>query len=288
MLDELERKRAEVIKKAEEYKRRRTELNAEASKWADLRDELNGRIREEVEKAKIFKKKREEYEALIEANKANRGELNRKASKYYSMVEKLRKKNDMHSIRTFEGLRTRIDELELKQQVEVLSKDEERKLVAKIAELRKELVLMQKEWEKDQKLKELLLSAQKYREEADKYHEEVLSHVKLSHECHDKMVESFKEADRVHRKADDAHRQFLEAQEKADDAHRQYLTYIRDVEDFNHVITGLRRKIEEDWGFKERVEARKAAKSIYERFRDGEKLSTDDLLALQKTEMLLK
>ncbi len=288
MLDELEGKRAEVIKKAEEYKRRRTELNSEASKWADLRDELNGRIREAVEKAKGFKKQREDYEKFIEENKAKRGELNRKASKYYSTVEKLRKENDMQSIRTFEGLRERIDELELKQQVEVLSKDKEKKLVAKITELRKEFARMQKEWEKDKELKESLKTAQKYREEADKYHDAVLSHVKLSHECHDNMVESFKEADRVRAKADDAHRRFLEAQEKADDAHRLYLKYLRDVKDFNQVITGLRRKVQEDWGFKERVEARKAAKSIYERFRDGEKLNTEDLLTLQKSEMLLK
>lgn len=288
MLDELERRRAKVIKEAEEYKSKRAELNSDASKLADLRDELNARIRVAVEEAKSFKEQREVYEKLIEDNKTKRGELNRKASKYYSMVEKLRKKNDMQSIETFEGLRGRIDELELKQQVEVLSKEQEKKLVAKITELRKEFARMQKEWEKDQKLKELLKTAQKYREEADKCHEEVLTHVKLSHECHDKMVESFKEADRVRAKADEAHQQFLKTQAEADEAHRQYLKYLRDVKDFNHVIAGLRRKVQEDWGFKERVDARKKAKTIYEKFREGGKLSTEDLLTLQKSEMLLK
>jgi len=281
-------RRAEVIKRAEEYKRRRTELNSEASKWSELRDELNGRIKEAVEKAKGFKKQREVYEKLIEEKKAKRGDLNRKASTCYSSVEKLRKKNDLKSIQVFEGLRRRIDELELKQQVEVLSKDKERKLVAKITELRKEFERMQKEWEKDKKLKELLRKAQGYRREADKYHEEVIKYVKLSHECHDKMVEWFKEADRVREKADDAHRLFLEAHEEADDAHRLFIQYLRDIKDFNRVISGLRRKIKEDFGFRERVEARKKAKGIYEKFREGEKLSTEDLLRLQKSEMMLK
>ncbi len=281
-------RRAEVIKRAEEYKGRRTELNSEASKWSELRDELNGRIKEAVEKAKGFKKQREVYERLIEEKKAKRGELNRKASTHYSTVEKLRKKNDLKSIEVFERLRGRIDELELKQQVEVLSKDKERKLVAKITELRKEFEKMQKEWEKDKKLKELLQKAQGYRREADTYHEGVIKYVKLSHECHDKMVEWFKEADRVREKADDAHRLFLEAHEEADDAHRLFIQYLRDIKDFNRVISGLRRKIREDFGFRERVEARKSAKGIYERFREGEKLSTDDLLRLQKSEMMLK
>lgn len=137
-------------------------------------------------------------------------------------------------------------------------------------------------------MKELLRKAQGYRREADKNHEEVIKYVKLSHECHDKMVEWFKEADRVREKADDAHRLFLEVHEEADDAHRLFIQHLRDIKDFNRVINGLRRKIREDFGFRERVEARKKAKGIYERFREGEKLSTEDLLRLQKSEMKLK
>ena len=288
MLEELEERRTEIIKKAEEYKVRRTELNSEASKWSELRDELNSRIKEAVEKAKGFKQQREEYEKLIASKKTKRGELNRKASSYYVMVEKQRKRNDMQSIQAFERLRERIAELELRQQVEVLSKDKERKLVARITELRREFDRMEKELEKDKKLTELLKKAQKYRVESDKYHEEVINLVKVSHECHDKMVDCFKEADRIREKADEAHRLFLEVQQEADEAHKRYIRSLRDMKDFDRVISGLRRKIREDWGFRERMEARKKAKGIYDKFRDGEKISTEDLLLLQRSEMGLK
>jgi uncharacterized coiled-coil DUF342 family protein len=288
MLEELEERRAEIIKKAEEYKVRRTELNSEASKWSKLRDELNGRIKEVVEKAKRFKQQREEYEKLISSKKTKRGELNRKASSYYSMVEKQRRRSDIQSIQTFERLRERIDELELRQQVEVLSKDKEKKLVAMITGLRREFDHMEKELEKDKKLTELLKKAQKYRVESDKYHEEVINLVKLSHESHDKMVKYFKEADRIREKADDAHRLFLETQKEADEAHKRYILYLRDMKDFDRVIGGLRRKIREDWGFRERMEARKKAKGIYDKFREGEKISTEDLLLIQRSEMGLK
>jgi len=288
MLEELEERRAEIIKKAEEYKTRRTELNSEASKWSELRDELNGRIKEAVEKAKGFRQQREVHEKLIASKKTKRGELNRKASSYYVMVEKQRKRSDMQSIQAFERLRARIAELELKQQVEVLSKDKERKLVAKITELRREFDRMERELEKDRKLTELLKNAQKYRIESDKYHGEVINLVKLSHECHDKMVNYFKEADRIREKADEAHRLFLEAQEEADESHRRYIRYLRDLKDFDRVITGLRRKIREDWGFRDRMEAKKKAKGIYEKFKDGGKLSTEDLLMLQRSELGLR
>ena len=288
MLEELEERRAEITKKADEYKARRTELNSEASKWAELRDELNGRIKSAVEKAKGFKKQREVYEELIGNGKTKRSELNKKASQHYSTVEQMRKKNDMQSIQAFELLRQRIDKLELRQQVEVLSKEKERKLVAKITELKREFDGMEQELEKDQKLKELLKKAQTYRKESDKYHEEVIKNVKCSHECRDKMVRCFKEADRVRVKADESHRHFLESQEGADEAHRRYIRYLRDEKDFDRVITGLKRKVGEDWVFRERIEAKKRAKDIYERFQDGEKLSTEDLMQLQKSEMMFK
>jgi uncharacterized coiled-coil DUF342 family protein len=102
------------------------------------------------------------------------------------------------------------------------------------------------------------------------------------------MVECFKEADRIREKADEAHRLFLERQEEADEAHRRYIQYLRDLKDFDRVINGLRRKIREDWVFRERMEARKKAKGIYEKFREGGKLSTEDLLLLQKSEMMYK
>jgi uncharacterized coiled-coil DUF342 family protein len=288
MLEELEERRAEIIKKAEEYKVRRTELNSEASKWSELRDELNGQIKKAVEKAKRFKQQREGYEKLLASKKTKRGELNRKASSCYNMVEKQRRKSDVQSIEAFERLRKRIDELELRQQVEVMSKEKEKKLVARITELRREFDHMEKELEKDKKLTELLKKAQKYRVESDKYHEEVINLVKLSHESHDKMVKYFKEADRIREKADDAHRLFLETQKEADEAHKRYIRYLRDMKDFDRVIGGLRRKIREDWGFRERMEARKKAKGIYDKFREGEKISTEDLLLIQRSEMGLK
>lgn len=288
MLEELKERRAEIIKRAEEYKIRRTELNSEASKWSELRDELNARIKVATEKAKTFKLQREEYEELIVSKKAKRDELNKKMSSCYLAVKKRRKKSDMQSIQSFERLKDRIAELELKQQVEVIGRAEERKLVARITELRRELDRLEKKLWKDVKLAESMRNAEKYRKEADKYHEEVINLVKLSRECHDKMVDHFKEADRIRKKADSAHLLFLEAQKEADESHKRYIRYIRDVRDFDRVISGLQRKIWDDWGFRERIEAKKKAKGIYERFKEGEKLSTEDLMQMQRFELGLK
>jgi len=288
MLEDLEERRAEIIKRAEEYKIKRTELNSEAHKWSELRDELNSKIKVATEKAKEFKLQREEYEELIVAKKAKRDELNEKASSCYPALEKRRKKCEMDSIQSFERLKVRIAELELKQQVEVIGRAEERKLIAQITELRREYDRLEKKLSKDMKLAELMRKAEEYRKEGDKYHEELVNLVKLSRECHDNMVEHFKEADRIRKKADSAHMSFLEAQKYADESHKRYIGYIRDARDFDRLISGLQRKIREDWGFRERMEAKRKAKSIYERFKEGKKLNTEDLMQMQRFELGLK
>ena len=190
------------------------------------------------------------------------------------------------SVRAFEELRQKIEQLEMRQQTEVMSVEQERKLVAKISALRREFERMQKVLEQDKQLKELLRKAQSIKKEADKYHEEVLKYVKLSHECRDKISECYKEADMLREKADEAHRMFLDAQRAADEAHALYLKYKRDLRDFDKLIDGLRRKMRADWTFRERMEARKKLKDLLERFKEGKKLSTEDLMLFQRLEQL--
>ena len=177
-------------------------------------------------------------------------------------------------IRSFEELRRKIDELELRQQTRVMSIEQERQLVARIAELRRELDVKMQELERDKKLKELLERAKVLKAEADEHHKQLIKYAKLAQQHHESMVECYREADRLRARADAAHQKFLEAQRSADEAHRLFIRHQRDARDFDRVIKGIYRKMYEDRDFRERLEARKKAKEIYERFMEGKKIST--------------
>jgi uncharacterized coiled-coil DUF342 family protein len=96
------------------------------------------------------------------------------------------------------------------------------------------------------------------------------------------MIEAYREADEVRDEADDMHEQFVEAQEAADRHH----------EDFVRVQKRLREldKKEEEEERAQREEkqeaAREEAEEIYQKFKDGETLDTEDLMKLQKTGLL--
>jgi uncharacterized coiled-coil DUF342 family protein len=191
----------------------------------------------------------------------------------------------MGSIKSFEELRKELDRLEFKQQVEVLNSDKERQLVERIATLQKEFERRKREIANNEKLKELLDKAQSLREEAHKYHEEVTKYAKMAQENHDKMLYTFREIDKIRKEADEAHRKFVEVQEKADAEHKLFIKHQREIRDFDKLINGLKKKMREDRGFKDRIESRRKAKELYGQFKRGEKLSTEDLLLLQRSWM---
>ena len=97
-------------------------------------------------------------------------------------------------------------------------------------------------------------------------------------EHHNQMIEAYREADDIRDEADEWHDKFVEAQEAADRHH----------EDFVRVQKRLREldKEEEEERKDERAEEREAAKEeaeeIYQKFKEGETLDTEDLMKLQK------
>jgi uncharacterized coiled-coil DUF342 family protein len=75
--------------------------------------------------------------------------------------------------------------------------------------------------------------------------------------------------------------QFVRAKTSADEEHREHVNLIRQVHDFDKVVAGLRRREKKARKVKSESSAKKQAAEIFERFRRGEKLSTEDLMALQ-------
>ena len=159
-------------------------------------------------------------------------------------------------------------------------------LVDKITSIKEEFRRKKKELEGNEVLKELLGEAQVLRDQASEFHEKVVSSVNLAQEHHDKMSLAFKAVDKVRAEADAAHKDFVTAQETADAAHRQFIKCQNELSDFDKVITSLKRSNRETKENKERIKVKRKAEEIYNQFKNGEKLDTEDLLLLQRSGFL--
>jgi uncharacterized coiled-coil DUF342 family protein len=97
------------------------------------------------------------------------------------------------------------------------------------------------------------------------------------------MLKLYEEGDELRKEADAAQEKFIESKLAADDEHREHIEQIRQVHDFDKLIAGIRDKGRKARREKDDTSAKKEADEIFEKFRSGEKLSTEDIMVLQKS-----
>ena len=122
--------------------------------------------------------------------------------------------------------------------------------------------------------------------QASDLHAKVTEVAELAQKHHDLMVESYRKADKSREAADAAHKSFVEAQESADAEHKFFIACQKELRDYDKVISGLRKKTKKVKVTKEQKAVRKEAESLFKNFRAGEKLTTDDILLLQRSKLI--
>jgi len=285
MLKELNEKKTELKRLSEEYKTQRNELNAEASKLAAKRNELNKKTKDLINEAQNHKNLRDENNVKVKEHKDLRDEINNRANEIYAQIDTIRGENNLTGP-SIKDIRKDIDRLEFAQQTEVLSTSKERELVNKITELRKMYNAKKQQLESNQELKELLTKAQDIRDEASKEHTLLSEYAQKAQEYHDLMIATFKEADKIRAESDAAHKEFVKFQESADEKHMKFIAAQKEIRDIDKEVRKLKKGETEGRREVSKADMRKDAEDIFDKFKAGEKLTTENLMALQRSGLL--
>jgi uncharacterized coiled-coil DUF342 family protein len=286
MLNELIEKRKKILEESEQHKTRRNELNAQASKFAADRNNLNNQTREHVEEAKKHKEERDKINVDVQDLKEQRNDLNSQANVLFENVEAFKKQHGTIKSRGIKELQKQIEYLDFKQQTEVFTVDQERELIEKIKQMKESVREQEAELEQNKEVKTKLTQAKDFRKMASDLHAKVTELAELAQNHHDQMVELYRKADQSREEADEMHKKFVEAQEAADAEHRYFIQCQKELRDYDKVISGLRKKTKKAKITKEQKAVRKEAERIFKQFRDGEKLTTDDILLLQRSKLI--
>jgi len=286
LLNELQGRKGDLKNKSEEYKDKRNEFNLEASKCATKRNDLNKRTKELIDEAQQLKKLRDENNEQVALSKLKRDELNDQANKIYAEIDKIRKGLNLGDGPSLKDLKKQIDGLEFRQQTEVMTPSKERELVDSITKLSDELKKKKSQLEGNTELKTFLEQAQALRDEALLHHNKVKEFADAAQQYHDKMIAIFKDADIIRAESDTAHKEFVKAQEAADEQHRQFIQTQKEIREINKVLIGLKRKSKESKDESIREQSKKEAEEVYAQFKLGEKLTTEDLMLLQRSGLL--
>ena len=281
-LQDLEGKREFANAEAEKHRRRRDELNLLTREWVERRDALNAQVRALVEQATEHRQRRDELNVQVQAAKAERDRFNRRVN------ELLARTNDIKRTRVPKGgvpvsrLKRELRDLEFRQQTRVMKPAEERELIEEMGRMQQEVRKREKELEQDEDVKKAIEELHQAKEVAEASHKSVGELAEAAQKEHDEMVALFEKGDALRREADTAQEEFIKTKMLADEEHRKHIDFIREVHDYDKIVHGIRLRGHKGDVFEE-VDTKRQAELIFERFRKGEKLSTDDLLTLQNS-----
>ena len=93
----------------------------------------------------------------------------------------------------------------------------------------------------------------------------------------------YEQADALRKQADDAQANFIDCKKRADEEHKLHLEQVNSFRQTDEQASTYRKKKTDARKRKTDADSKKAADDLFARFKNGEKLSTEDLMALQKS-----
>ncbi|WP_295112839.1 phosphoserine phosphatase SerB [uncultured Methanobrevibacter sp.] len=259
-------KEAEISKVADE----REEFNKIAKEQRKIRDELNASLKENLNKAIEFRNERNEINKAVEAAKKARNEAN-------SKIKNLEWSSGKRDKIKIENEIKKIDKII---ETRVLDIKKENQLVKNANDLRKQLM----EIHEDESVKS---EAQELKKVSEEEHEKVIELSEKAQEAHEEMLTYFRKTDDIRTAADEAHKKFIEARKNASAKHEEFKAILSDIHVINKKLGSnkpKRRKSDNKGhsGANKNREEKERAEEIFEKFKKGGKVSTEEILLLQK------
>ncbi|MDG1544140.1 MAG: SAP domain-containing protein [archaeon] len=280
---ELKDLRKEYHKKAEELRVKRDELNLKSQSHAAERNDLNLKAKEHMDNVHVHRDRRNGLNIEVGEIRDERREITNQANTLKDDFLKLKRQRfSGRNLPPVSRLRKQIQELELKQMTTPLTTDKERALVDEISSLQNKIKQHDELIETDT---EVLDARDTFRESENKRRELGKKMQKSRQEAqtaHHTMKDSLRLNRQTRRKADAAQKQFVKAKEKADEVHNEYIEYLRGMQEIDRMTASQGRS---GSSVDQRANAA-SAEELFTKFLSGEKLSTEQLMIIQKAGML--
>jgi len=288
LVEELMEKRERHNADAEKHRHHRDRLNEQTKDWVHKRDDLNAQARDLIDEANSHKAKRNELNQEVRDIKVQRDLWNRKVNEAAEALARKKRDKEPHKGPPIRLLKKKLKDLELQQMTSSLSIVKEKELIDQMRALNAEIKGLEKELESDDEVKILMAEATEAREKAEFYHAKVEELAVQSQKEHDTMMEIYDRSDAIRKEADKAQENFIKCKVQADEEHQKHIEMIKQVHDYDKMLSGLRHRDGSESGdaempMGEMKSDRDEAKDIYEKFKRGEKLSTEDIMLLQNS-----
>jgi len=285
-IDNMVKKKDELQIKANELKEQRNQLHIKSKNLADERDKLNSTIRKMRNTISDHKKNRDELNERVKHAKEQRNTLNKNYSAVKKEIGDLERTRTMTSGGNLNELRKQLKNLENEQMTQPMSPKKEKKIIEVISEIHNKIKEQENLLNKDPKLKKALEDEKIIKQKAEKQHDLVEKLAARAQEEHESMISLIKQLDNMVKKVNEIQETIVITKIEADKVHKEFITCVDKIHELEREISSVKTKKYKSKKSAEAETAHKEADEIFEKFKRGEKLSTEDLMALQKAGLI--
>jgi uncharacterized coiled-coil DUF342 family protein len=280
-VEELERKRAESNQRADEHRALRDRLNSESRQLADRRSMILDELHAKSSEAQEHRRARDDLNEGVREAKRLREEWNGKLQETTDRVQELKRtRGPKPGAVPVWRLRKELRELEFRHMTSALTPDQEKRLIAEMQRLELAIRDQDEQLRKDPDVDAAITAMNDARNEAEKHHAAVGQLAEEAQRAHEAMVTEYVAVDELRRQADEVQARLIEVKAKADEEHRAHIAAIEEVRDLEKMLYAAR-------GGRGAIPAGMVEPpredDFLARLKKGEKVSTEDLLELQKS-----
>ena len=250
----------------------RDKMNEETKAFRKERDELNQKLKDTLKIALDKRNTRDEINKEVHENKELRNQCN----------EELKKVEWNSGKKEISNIQAEINKIDKTIQTKVLDIRKENELVKRVSDLTKQLMKIQSDEEEEK-------TATQLKEKSELYHQKVVELSDKAQAVHEEMIEYFNKIDGIREEADGKHQDFINSRNAATAKHEEVKAKLSEIRKVNKFMDQAKsqsrgRKSEDkaDNDLKEKEEA----EEIFQKFKDGKKLTTDEFLLLQKYDIM--
>ena len=285
-IEDLIKKKDEFQENANDFKKKRDYLHDKSKKMAMERDGINAKVRQIRNQISDHRRKRDEYNERVKHAKEQRNELIGNHFELKRRIKELERERSSTSGVSLSQLKQSLRKLENEQMTQPMSSQKEKKLIETIKEIHTKIKDEEETLNKDPKLKKAVEEEKTVKKKIEKQHELVEKMAKKAQEEHQGMIELRTQLNNFVKKTSEIQESIVLTKMEADTVHREFIGNVNKIHELEKEISGAEKKKVVKKKIADVSAAQKQADEIFERFKRGEKLSTEDLMVLQKAGLL--
>ena len=183
-------------------------------------------------------------------------------------------------------IKKQLRSLENEQMTQPMSPQKEKKVIEIISEIHTKIKNQEDKLNKDPRLKKALEEEKIIKQKAEKQHDLVEKLATRAQEEHEEMINLIKQLDKHVKRVNGIQEEIVMTKIQADTVHKEFIECVDKIHELERQVTTTQDKKRKIKKATEASSAQKEANEIFERFKRGEKLSTEDLMALQKAGLI--